>query len=98
MKEGIHPSYNPVIFVDASTGAEYITRSTARSRETREIDGVKYYVVQMEVTADSHPFWTGKIHRLDTAGRIERFEKKFSGNLDTGKRKTRKATVRKRQE
>ncbi len=98
MKEGIHPSYNPVIFVDVSTGAEYITRSTAKSKETREIDGVTYYVVQMEVTADSHPFWTGKMHRLDTAGRIERFEKKFNGAVDTGKRKTRKVVQRKRPE
>ena len=66
MKEGIHPNYQPVVFVDANTGKEYITRST-------------------------NPFWTGKQHRVDTAGRIDRFNKRFAGNITGAKRKTRKA-------
>jgi len=104
MKDGIHPKYNPVVFIDTTTGKEFCTRSTASSKETREIDGVKRMVHQLEVTSDTHPFWTGKMHRLDTAGRIERFEKKFAGtagakfNVDTGKKKTRKEVVRKREE
>ena len=59
------------------------------------IDGVEHYVIHCEVTADTHPFWTGKVHRLDTAGRIDRFAKKYD-KIATGKRKTRKETVRKK--
>lgn len=94
MKDGIHPKYNPVVFVDTSNGTEFITMSTASSKESREIDGVKHFVINCEVTSESHPHWTGKVHRLDTAGRIERFEKKFT-SIDTGKRKTRKKEVKK---
>lgn len=89
MKDGIHPNYQPIIFVDSTTGAEFKTFSTMKSRETREVDGVTYNVVNCEVTADSHPYWTGKMHRIDTAGRIERFNNKFQ-TLATGVRKSRK--------
>ncbi len=100
MKEGLHPRYEPVIFVDTSTGKEFVTRSTVNAKESRDVDGVKHKVIGLEVTSDTHPFWTGKMHRLDTAGRIERFEKKFSapGSIATGKKKTRKEVVRKREE
>lgn len=91
MKEGIHPNYQPVVFVDANTGKEYITRSTKSSAEKKTIDGVEYSVISLEITADTHPFWTGKQHRVDTAGRIDRFNKRFSGNITGAKRKTRKA-------
>ena len=95
MKDGIHPNYNPVIFVDASNGDEIITKAALSSKDTRDIDGVKHYIINVDVTSASHPFWTGKQMRLDTAGRIERFEKKFQTNVTTGKKKTRKNTVRK---
>ena len=91
MKEGIHPNYQPVVFVDANTGKEYITRSTKSSAEKKTIDGVEYSVISLEITADTHPFWTGKQHRVDTAGRIDRFNKRFAGNITGAKRKTRKA-------
>lgn len=91
MKEGIHPNYQPVVFVDANTGKEYITRSTKSSAEMKTIDGVEYSVISLEITADTHPFWTGKQHRVDTAGRIDRFNKRFAGNITGAKRKTRKA-------
>ena len=97
MKEGIHPTYNAVVFVDSGSGKEFITRSTLTSKETRDIDGVQHYVIQCEVTSDTHPFWTGKMNRLDTAGRIDRFNKKFT-KVATGKRKTRKEVVRKKDE
>ncbi len=90
MKPEIHPNYTPVIFVDASTGKEFHSFSTARSSNSREVDGVKHNLITLEVSSDSHPFWTGKMHRLDTAGRIERFEKRFANNIVTGKKKTRK--------
>lgn len=93
MKEGIHPNYQPVVFVDANTGKEYITRSTKSSAEKKTIDGVEYSVITLEITADTHPFWTGKQHRVDTAGRIDSFNKRFGGgkNITSAKRKTRKA-------
>ena len=94
MKEGIHPNYQPVVFVDANTGAEYITRSTKTSSEKREINGVEHSVVTLEITADTHPVWTGKQHRVDTAGRIDRFNKRFENNIVSAKRKTRKVVVK----
>lgn len=78
MKEGIHPEYNPVIFIDASTGDEIMTRSTLTSKETREVDGVTYYVLSMDITSYSHPFYTGKQKLVDSEGRIERFNRKYA--------------------
>jgi len=91
MKQGIHPDYKPVVFVDANTGKEYITRTTKKSNEKRVIDGVEHRVISLEITADTHPYWTGKMHRVDTAGRIDRFTKRFGQQFVGAKRKTRKA-------
>jgi len=77
VKSDIHPEYNPVIFVDASTGDEVITKSTLKSSDTREIDGVKHYVISSDITSFSHPFFTGKQKLVDTEGRIDRFRKKY---------------------
>jgi large subunit ribosomal protein L31 len=93
MKHGIHPNYQPVVFVDANTGKEYITRSTKSSAEKKVIDGVEHSVITLEITADTHPFWTGKQHRVDTAGRIDRFNKRLGSNIATAKRKTRKPST-----
>lgn len=77
MKKDIHPDYHPVVFVDPSVGAEFITRSTMTSKETRNIDGVDHYVIKMEISSASHPFYTGKRKFVDTAGRVERFREKY---------------------
>jgi len=77
MKEGIHPAYHPVVFVDASSGDEVITRSTMTSNEKRSINGVEHFVVSMDMTAYTHPFFTGKQKLVDTEGRIDRFRKKY---------------------
>ncbi len=90
MKEGLHPDYRKVVFVDANTGKEYKTRTTKRSSEKKTIDGVEYQVISLEITADTHPFWTGKMHRIDSAGRIDRFNKRFGTQIVGAKRKTRK--------
>ncbi len=76
MKAEIHPKYHPVIFVDGEH--EVITHSTMTSRETRDIDGVQYFVVPVEVSAYSHPFYTGKQKIVDTEGRIDRFHKRYN--------------------
>ena len=78
MKKEIHPKYHPVVFVDPSVGAEFVTRSTMTSKETRDIDGVEHYVVKMEISSASHPFYTGKRKFVDTAGRVERFRQKYN--------------------
>ncbi len=91
MKQGIHPDYQPVIFVDANTGCEFITRTTKKSSEKRVVNGVEHRVISLEITSDTHPFWTGKMHRVDTAGRIDKFTKRFGSTFTGAKRKTRKA-------
>ena len=78
MKDKIHPDFKPVCFVDVSTGARFLTRSTMRSKQVETIDGVEYQVVVRDITADSHPAYTGEKRFVDTAGRVEKFQKKFS--------------------
>lgn len=75
VKADIHPEYHPVVFVDGEH--EIITKSTRTSRETREIDGVEHYVIEVHISSSTHPFWTGSQRVVDTAGRIERFNRKY---------------------
>lgn len=77
MKADIHPSYHPVLFVDAGADFEFVSRSTLTSEETREIDGVSHYVLRLEISSASHPFFTGQQRFVDTAGRIEKFRQKY---------------------
>ncbi len=77
MKKDIHPKYNPVVFVDISTGRRFVPRSTASSAKTEVIDGVEHYVISCGITSDSHPFFTGKNQFVDTEGRIDKFQKRF---------------------
>ena len=86
MKAGTHPDYHPVIFEDVSTGKRFLTRSTATSVRTAEwTDGNSYPLITVEVSGDSHPFWTGAHRVLDTAGRVEKFERKY-GRRTPGRR------------
>jgi large subunit ribosomal protein L31 len=79
VKEGIHPEYHKVVFIDSATGQEFISRSTLSSRETRDIDGEKVPVIKLEISSFSHPFWTGKMRELDADGKIDRFRRRFGG-------------------
>jgi large subunit ribosomal protein L31 len=77
MKDGIHPEYRPVVFRDRVAGYAFLTRSTATSTTTVTWeDGVDYPVVDVEISSASHPFYTGKQVIVDTAGRVERFERR----------------------
>ena len=76
MKADIHPGYHPVVFVDGEH--EIITKSTLTSRETRTIDGVDHFVVKVDISAFSHPFFTGKQKLVDTEGRVDRFNKRYA--------------------
>lgn len=80
MKQGIHPEYHPVVFVDTGAGWELISRATMKTKETREIDGVKHYVIRLDVSSASHPFFTGKQRFVDAAGRIDKFRSKYGQN------------------
>lgn len=75
VKAEIHPEYHPVVFVDGDN--EIITKSTRTSKQTREIDGVEHYVIEVHISSSTHPFWTGSQRVVDTAGRIERFNRKY---------------------
>jgi len=86
MKTDIHPDYHPVIFQDMTTGKRYFTRSTAKSDKTETVDGVDYFVISAGVTADSHPFFTGKSTFVDTEGRIDKFQKRFGGQVRRAKK------------
>ena len=77
MKKDLHPDYHPVLFVDAGAGFEFASRSTLKSDETRSIDGVEHHVIRLEISSASHPFFTGRQHFVDTAGRIEKFQRKY---------------------
>ncbi|GAC1410996.1 MAG: type B 50S ribosomal protein L31 [Burkholderiaceae bacterium] len=77
MKENIHPNYRDVVFHDLSCDFKFITRSTVQSRDKIEFEGKEYPLVKIEVSSESHPFFTGKHKIVDTAGRVDKFRKKF---------------------
>ena len=77
MKPDIHPEYRYVVFRDESADFQFITRSTAKSRDTLEVDGVEYPLIKVEISSASHPFYTGQQRIVDTAGRVERFRRKY---------------------
>ncbi len=78
MNKEIHPEYKEVIFWDTSCDMKFLTRSTMSSKETEKwTDGKEYPVVKVEVSSASHPFYTGKKMFMDTAGRVEKFQKKY---------------------
>ncbi|MFE1933392.1 type B 50S ribosomal protein L31 [Streptomyces sp. NPDC059474] len=78
MKPGIHPAYRPVVFRDRSADFAFLTRSTATSDKTVEWrDGDTYPVIDVEISSASHPFYTGNQRVVDTAGRVERFERRY---------------------
>lgn len=78
MKDKIHPKLNNVCFQDVSTGRRYLTKSTMKSDRKETIDGVEYMLVVRDVTSDSHPAYTGEKRFVDTAGRVDKFNQKFS--------------------
>ena len=78
MKKGIHPEYRQVVFQDISSDFAFLTRSTMDSRETINWeDGNDYPLVKVEISSKSHPFYTGKQKIMDTAGRVDRFRRKY---------------------
>jgi large subunit ribosomal protein L31 len=78
MKKGLHPELYPVCYEDVSSGKRIFTVSTVRGRNKEVIDGVEYTIIPRDVTDDSHPAFTGVKRFVDTAGRVEKFEKRFT--------------------
>lgn len=78
MKPGIHPEYRKVVFSDTSTDYKFLTGSTIKSNETIEWeDGNTYPLIKVEISSASHPFYTGKQKLVDTAGRIDKFRRRY---------------------
>ncbi len=82
MKADIHPEYRKVVYVDNATGDEWVSRSTMKSKETKEVDGEELPLIRLEISSSSHPFWTGKMRELDTDGKIDRFRRRYGGKKD----------------
>lgn len=83
MKKGIHPdNYRLVAFKDMSNGETFVTRSTANSKETVNIEGADYPLIKLEISNTSHPFYTGKMKFVDTAGRVDKFKKKYAKHFE----------------
>ncbi|MFM7358331.1 MAG: type B 50S ribosomal protein L31 [Sediminibacterium sp.] len=80
MKKGIHPeNYRLVVFKDMSNGYSFLSKSTAATKETIVFeDGKEYPLVKIEISNTSHPFYTGKNMLVDTAGRIDKFKKRYA--------------------
>ena len=79
MEKGIHPdNYRLVAFKDMSNDDVFVTKSTADTNETIEVDGVEYPLVKLEISRTSHPYYTGKSKLVDTAGRIDKFKTKYA--------------------
>ncbi|AUS04196.1 type B 50S ribosomal protein L31 [Pseudotamlana carrageenivorans] len=79
MRKEIHPeNYRIVAFKDMSNDDVFLTKSTAETNETLEVDGVEYPLIKMEISRTSHPFYTGKSKLVDTAGRIDKFKTKYA--------------------
>ena len=77
MKDGIHPKYRFVVFRDVSCDFEFMTRSCVETKKTTTVDGEEYPLVVLDISSQSHPFYTGTQKLLDTEGRVDRFYKKY---------------------
>ncbi|GAB4344627.1 MAG: type B 50S ribosomal protein L31 [Flammeovirgaceae bacterium] len=78
MKQGIHPDYKEVVFLDLTSGEKFLTRSTMSSKETIEFEGKTYPVIKVEISSASHPHYTGKRMGSTRAGRVEKFQQKYA--------------------
>ncbi len=78
MKQGIHPdTYKLVAFKDMSNDHVFITRSCVNTKETLTVDGIEYPLYKLEISNTSHPFYTGKMKLVDTAGRVDKFRSRY---------------------
>ncbi|MBK5202370.1 MAG: type B 50S ribosomal protein L31 [Prolixibacteraceae bacterium] len=84
MKKGIHPEdYRMVAFKDMSNGTVFLTKSTIKTKETETVDGVEYPLSKLEISSSSHPFYTGKMKLVDTAGRVDKFMSRYGKQMES---------------
>lgn len=87
MKQGIHPeNYRLVAFTDMSNNETFIVRSAATTKDSIEINGETYPQVKLEISSSSHPFYTGKMKLVDTAGRVDKFMNRYSKHFENRKK------------
>lgn len=87
MKKDIHPSnYRPVVFVDASNGAQFLISSTIQTKDTAIFEGKEYPAYTVEISSASHPFYTGNEKVLDSAGRVEKFKNRAAAKVTKPKK------------
>lgn len=77
MKKDIHPDYRPVVFLDTTTGYKFLSGSTKSTKKTVEFEGETYPLIRVEISSDSHPFYTGRQKFTQADGRVDRFNKKY---------------------
>jgi large subunit ribosomal protein L31 len=78
VRQGIHPEYRQVVFQDTSAGFSFLTRSTIETSETVEWeDGNTYPLARVEISSESHPYYTGQMKIVDTAGRVDRYRRRY---------------------
>ena len=89
MKKGIHPgNYRLVVFQDMSNGYSFLSKTTAPSKENiKWEDGNEYPLIKLEISNTSHPFYTGKIKLVDTAGRVDKFKSRYSKHIENNRAK-----------
>jgi len=89
MKKDIHPKdYRLVVFKDISNDYAFLTRSTVKTKETIVWeDGLEYPLIKLEISHTSHPFYTGKMKFVDTAGRVDKFKSRYQKHLDKKEKK-----------
>ena len=87
MKKGIHPeNYRFVVFQDMSNGSSFLSKSTASSKENiKWEDGNEYPLIKLEISNTSHPFYTGKMKLVDTAGRVDKFMNRYKNHVNKKK-------------
>jgi len=87
MKNGIHPeNYRLVAFRDMSNGHTFITKSTVDTKETTEFEGTEYPLYKLEISNTSHPFYTGKVKLVDSAGRVDKFMNRYGKHMEKRKK------------
>ena len=88
MKDGIHPDYRELVFLDLSNNYSFVTRSTVKTKETvKWDDGKEYPLFKLDTSSESHPFYTGTQKIVDTAGIVEKFRQKFGKKTGTASKK-----------
>ncbi len=78
MKQNTHPQYKEIVFLDMSTGKKFLCRSTVSTEETTDFEGKQYPCCKVSISSSSHPFYTGDNKFVDTEGRVDKFNKRYS--------------------